>query len=57
MDYWDYSSGALVTKAWEAFKKRDLARTFGYAEKCIELYTPQAREMQSQLDAFPEGDR
>jgi tetratricopeptide (TPR) repeat protein len=55
LNFWDYSSQALVTKAWQAFKNKDVPRALGYADKCIELYSPQAREMQRQLDDFPQG--
>ncbi len=56
MDFWDYTSGMLTTKAWKALKSRDYVRARGYADKCIALYADKAREMQAGLEDYPRGD-
>ena len=55
MDFWDYTSAALVGKAWKALDSGDLLRALGYADKCIVLYTPQATAMQAELSDYPSG--
>lgn len=55
MDFWDYSSSDLMSKAWQSFADEDYPRVLGYANKCIELYSKDAKQMQSQLAELPKG--
>lgn len=56
MNFWDYSSSALVNKAWQSLANKDFPRALGYAQKCIDLYEPQAQLMQRELLDYPAGD-
>ena len=53
LDFGDYKSSTLTTKAWEALGKKDLDSVLAYTKKCIELYEPKAKEMQSSLKEYP----
>ncbi|MDP2653672.1 MAG: tetratricopeptide repeat protein [Candidatus Omnitrophota bacterium] len=53
LDFGDYKSSTLATKAWEALKNQDLAGVEAYCNKCIELYADKAKEMQSSLSEYP----
>ena len=53
----NYSSASLVTKAWEALEKNDVDGVMVYANKCIELYAKQARNMQEGLKDYPMGSK
>ncbi len=52
VDFSDTSSSALVTKAWAALEAKDLDAVNLYANKVLELYTPQAKEMQASLKMY-----
>lgn len=43
----------LVIRAWEAWGAKDYDRTFQYTDKCIELYSEEAKKQQAILNAFP----
>ena len=53
LDFGDYKSSTLATKAWEALNSKDLAGVDAYVNKCLELYTDQAKEMQGTLKEYP----
>ena len=53
LDFGDYSSSFLATKAWDALSKNDLESVNAYADKCIELYKTKAKEMQDSLAEYP----
>ena len=53
LDFGDYKSATLTTKAWEALGKKDLDTVLAYTNKCIELYEGKAKEMQSSLTEYP----
>jgi len=55
MDFWDYTSDDLVTKAWQSMDKGDLPRAVGYADKAIQIYAPVARKQQATLTDYPQG--
>ena len=55
-DFGDYTSSALLTKAWEALEQEDVVLVEGYADKCIQLYGARAREMEAGLDQYPDGN-
>jgi tetratricopeptide (TPR) repeat protein len=52
VDFGDYTSEALVTKAWDSLNKGDHKAVQIYAKKCIELYEPKAVEQQASLTDF-----
>ena len=49
LDFGDFSSQVLTTKAWEASKAGTHAAVDGYTGKCIETYEAKALEMQASL--------
>ena len=53
LDFGDYSSAYLATKAWEALANKDLDAVNAYVGKCLELYEPKAKEMQQSLTEYP----
>ena len=55
VNFGDYRSSTLATKAWEALEKNDIESVLAYTNKCIELYAEQARKMQSELKDYPTG--
>ncbi|MBI5150039.1 MAG: tetratricopeptide repeat protein [Candidatus Omnitrophica bacterium] len=54
-NFGDYRSETLTTKAWNALKEGDLEAVLVYTNKCVEMYTDQARKMQSSLTGYPTG--
>lgn len=53
VDFGDYKSVTLVTKAWDALGKNDLDSVLAYTNKCIELYAEDAKKMQAVLLEYP----
>lgn len=53
LDFGDYKSATLATKAWEALGKQDLESVDAYVGKCLELYEDEAVEMQKSLSEYP----
>ena len=53
LDYGDFSSQTLTTKAWDALNERDYMTAIKYTQKCAELYENKAREMQTFLRQQP----
>ncbi len=53
----NYSSNHLVQKAWASLTAKDFNAAEVYANKTIELYSPQARQMQEHLMAYPVGSK
>ena len=49
VDYGDYSSETLTTRAWDALGAGEYLNAIKYTEKCAELYEAEAREMQATL--------
>ena len=54
-DFGDCSSNTLIVKASEALESGDLEAACAFADKCITLYSTQARRMQNKLKKIP-GD-
>ena len=52
-DFGDYTSNALVHKAWAALAANDLKAVEAYANKTVKLYAGQAKEMQASLKEYP----
>jgi tetratricopeptide (TPR) repeat protein len=53
VDFGDYKSTTLATKAWEALGKNDLESVEVYTNKCLELYAEEAKKMQAALTEYP----
>ncbi len=53
LDFGDYTSQELTTKAWAALEEKNLDAVLAYANKCIDLYSPEAKEMQDSLTEYP----
>ena len=51
LDFGDYSSLAITTKAWQATEAKDYATAEAYAAKCIEKYGATAVAQQKALTA------
>lgn len=52
VDFGDYTSSALTTKAWKAYTARRYDALELYVRKCLELYADVARDQQSELADF-----
>ncbi len=52
VDFGDYRSETLTTRAWNAFNARRYEAVDLYARKCVELYGATARQMQSGMQDF-----
>lgn len=53
LDFGDFSSSAITTKAWKAYESKNYDDTLGYTGKCIEMFKGKAVEMQKALGAPP----
>jgi tetratricopeptide (TPR) repeat protein len=51
LDYGDFSSETLTTRAWNALGEGRYLNAVKYTEKCAELYEAEARKMQASLSA------
>lgn len=55
LDFGDYASSTITTKAWKSFEGKNYDETLGYTGKCIETFKAQAVAMQKALTAPPTG--
>jgi beta-glucuronidase len=46
----------FIVRAWESWGGKDYERTFYYTNRCIELYSEEAKKEQASLGAFPSTD-
>jgi len=53
LDFGDYSSSFLTTKAWNALEANKSDEVSAYVNKVIELYSSKARDMQNSLTEYP----
>lgn len=53
LDFGNYTSETLTTKAWKALADKDLDAVLAYTNKCLELYEAKAKEMQASLTEYP----
>ncbi|MBP6342680.1 MAG: tetratricopeptide repeat protein [Candidatus Omnitrophica bacterium] len=53
LDFGDYTSSAMITKAWGALTANDIDQVLAYVNKTIELYAKKAQEMQASLTEYP----
>jgi tetratricopeptide (TPR) repeat protein len=51
-DFSDSSHWNLTVSAWEHLAQKDYEGTFAYAEKCLELYEKQAKDMVKSMRTF-----
>ena len=52
LDFGDYASSTLTTKAWGVLSEKDLDAVVSYVDKCLELYAKKAGEMQGSLAEY-----
>lgn len=52
IDFGDYTSETLTTKAWDALDAKKYRHVELFAGKCIELYGEEARKMQATMDNY-----
>ncbi|MBI3323763.1 MAG: tetratricopeptide repeat protein [Candidatus Omnitrophica bacterium] len=52
IDYGNFTSETLTTKAWEALGRGDHAAVAAYTKKCIELYEAKATDMARAMTGF-----
>ncbi|MDE2215103.1 MAG: tetratricopeptide repeat protein [Candidatus Omnitrophica bacterium] len=55
INFGDYRSSTLTTKAWNALGRNDIEAVLAYTNKCISLYSAQAAKMQAGLKDYPTG--
>ena len=55
-NFGDFRSETLTTKAWEALNQGDLEAVLAYTNKCLELYSDQAKKMQASLSDYAAGE-
>jgi len=55
-NFGDFRSETLVSKSWGALQKDDFEAVLVYTNKCLELYSEQAKKMQDSLPGYAEGD-
>ena len=53
LDFGDFSSSAITTKAWGALESKNYDDAIAYTNKCIEMFKGKAIEMQKALTAPP----
>ena len=53
LDFGDYTSSSLVTKAWQALAQKDVDAVNAYVNKTVELYSKEAKTMQESLKEYP----
>ena len=56
-NFGDFRSVTLVSKAWEALASDDLEAVLAYTNKCMELYSDQAKKMQESLTDYVQGGK
>ena len=54
-DFGDNRSVTLTVKSWGALSQNDIEAVLAYTNKCIELYSGEAKKMQAGLTAYPTG--
>ena len=55
INFGDYRSSTLTTKAWAALAQNDIESVLAYTNKCISLYAAQASKMQAGLKDYASG--
>ena len=57
VDFGDFKSSTLTTKAWEALDGKNYAAVTAYTNKCAEMFKTQALQMQASLKAPAPKDK
>lgn len=52
LDFGDYKSSTLTTKAWQALNANDANAVIAYTDKVLELYEEKAKEMQAGMTEY-----
>ncbi|MCK5706036.1 MAG: tetratricopeptide repeat protein [Candidatus Aureabacteria bacterium] len=56
IDFGDYTSLTLTTKAWQSYEMGDLPAAIIFTKKCISIYEKDAKEQQASLSNFAPFD-
>lgn len=56
VNFGDYTSSTLATKAWDALAANDIESVLAYTNKCIQMYAAEAKKMQGSLKDYPTGN-
>jgi hypothetical protein len=54
LDFGDYASSTITSKAWKSLTEKDYDSVMGYTQKCIDMFKDKAVEMQKSLTAAPD---
>ncbi|MFH0755017.1 MAG: tetratricopeptide repeat protein [Candidatus Omnitrophota bacterium] len=56
INFGDFKSSTLATKAWQALNNKNLDAVLAYTNKCVEMYGAEAAKMQMNLKEYPAGE-
>ena len=54
LDFGDFKSSTLTSKAWKSLADKDYTSVMGYTQKCIDMFKDQAVQQQKSLTAEPD---
>lgn len=54
-NFGDFRSATLATKAWKAMDQMDIEAVLAFTNKCISLYSKEAKKMQAALTEYPKS--
>ncbi len=57
VDYGDFSSTTLTTKAWQALADKDYPALFAYGRECIRRYGEKGKQMNAEMTGFATSDK
>ena len=52
LDFGNFTSETLATRAWQAAENNDYLELFAYTQKCVELYGEEGKKMNAELTDF-----
>jgi len=56
LDFGDYSSSTMTTKAWEAWLDKDYPSVLAYTKKVVELYGEEGKQMNAEMTGYEPFD-
>ncbi len=57
LDFGDYTSSTLTTKAWGALDEKNHAAALAYTRECVRRYADEGRRMNASMTAFAPSSR
>lgn len=57
LDYGDFTSSTLTTKAWGALAEKDHAAVLAYTQECVRRYADEGRRMNAKMSGFAPSSR